>query len=151
MAAHVFTGPVELLIDARVVDELDGEMRRAAPRRVAGFLLGESSGVVLSAHAVYPARRRGRTGGDGAAVSLTGADHRRALEKAQALGLKVIAVYRTHPDGDPSVSLGDVSGFRRSRLASLVVTARANGAQPRLDAYAPPTGAAMTVAVGKRE
>jgi proteasome lid subunit RPN8/RPN11 len=140
---RVSTGPVELLIDARVVAALDQELRRRAPRRVSGFLLGDSSGVVASARAFCPA-----LGPDTSSGRLSGADYQRALRKAQRSGYKVIARYRTHPDGDPRVSATDLVRFRRSRLAMLVVTARPSGAQPQLAAYAPPRGAPITVAVG---
>jgi len=149
MAHRVSTTPVELLIDASVVGALDQEMRSAAPRRTAGFLLGHSSGVVLSARALCPARSGDGDGGGPFSSALTSADYRRALRKARGLGLRVVASYSTHPGGDPHVSLREIAGFRRSPLVSLVVTARPNDTAPRLDAYGPPTGGAITVAVGR--
>jgi len=149
MALRVSTTPVELLIDASVVAALDQEMRSAAPRRAVGFLLGHSSGVVLSARALCPARSGDGDEGGPFSSALTSADYRWALRMARGLGLKVVASYATHPDGDPRVSLRDMAIFRRSPLASLVVTARPNGAEPRLDAYGPPTGGAIAVAVGR--
>lgn len=140
---RVSTRPVELLIDAGVVAALDRELRRAAPRRGSGFLLGDSSGVVVSARAISPACGPPTAGG-----RLSGADYQRALRRAHRSGYRVVATYRTHPNGDPAVSLADLARFRRSRLATLVVTARPAGNQPRLDAYAPPKAAAITVAVG---
>ncbi len=149
MPSRVSTTPVELLIDARVVEAIDHEMRRAAPRRAAGFLLGHTTGVILSARALYPAGP-----GDGQAAgqfgaALTGADFRRALKRARGLGYTVIASYVTHPDGDPRVSLRETALFRRSPIVSLVVTARPIGAVPQLDAFAPPTGGPIAVAVGR--
>jgi proteasome lid subunit RPN8/RPN11 len=143
VASRVSAGPVELLIDARVVAALDRELQQAAPRRGSGFLLGDSSGVVVSARAHCPAFGRASATG-----RLSGADYQRALRQAHRSGYKVVARYRTLPNGDPGVSVTDLAGFRRSRLATLVVTARPNGIQPRLDAYAPPTGCPITVAVG---
>lgn len=149
MALRVSTTPVELLIDASVVAALDQEMRSTAPRRAAGFLLGHSSGVILSARALCSVRTGTNGGGGQFSSVLTSSDYRRALRKARGLGLKVVASYSTRPDGDPHVSLREIASFRRSPLASLVVTARPNGAAPRLEAYGPPTGGAITVAVGR--
>ena len=143
------TVPVEHVIDACVVAALDQELHRAAPRRVSGFLLGHSSGVVVSAQAFCPALKPTGRKRETSARWLSGADYQRALRRARRLGCKVVASYRTHPNGDPSVSVPDVARFRRSRLALLIVTGRPNGAQPKLDAYAPPLGAPITVAVGR--
>lgn len=149
MPSRVSTTPVELLIDARVVATIADEMRRAAPHRAAGFLLGLSSGVVLSARAHFPVQPDGDQESGQFGATLTGADYRRALSRARGLGLTVVASYATHPDGDSRVSLREIAVFRRSPIVSLVMTARANGADPQLDAYAPPTGGPIAVAVGR--
>lgn len=119
---------------------------------VCGFLLGHQG--VEYAHAVQllPVRNNRQHPGS---FAISRSENHRALRHARSLGLELVALYHTHPEGAGELSTKDRELIRCSDLPWVIITRMKNGDNRTgsllLTAFNPRSGTPLSVSWSKKE
>lgn len=131
-----------LSVSGRVAHALAIASDAARRTEVCGFLIGIPRGGLPFATELLLSQAA--TAQD--SFELSEFELRRAQAWAEERGLRIVALFHSHPSGDPALSAEDRASLAHSPWPWVIVTRRRGGTA--LTGYAPRTGHPMTVRVG---
>jgi proteasome lid subunit RPN8/RPN11 len=133
-----------LLVDRRLARTIDETVRRARPAEACGLLLADrGTDPPLATEFVVAASALARPG----RFEIPDSELRRMRAWAEDRGLEIVALFHSHPSGDPRLSAPDRAAIRYSEWPWIVVTHDRHTGCSVLTGYATPDGAPIRIAI----
>ena len=138
-----------LSITGQAIDTIRRTLeKRPSGFEVCGFLLGsDGQDLINLSHAMVVRNSVTRPGG----FSISRSEHARALRRAERSGMKLLAVFHTHPKGQCCLGAVDRRGLASSPVPWVILAPIIDEGRVRLlaEAFEPETGEPIKVKVGK--